>query len=376
MLPIVLFLTDGLPTIGETSETAIRNVAIKANPYQRRVFTFGVGVDVNTPLLERIANETRATATFVLPKEDVEVKVGQVFKRLSGPVLASADLKVVNPDGTPALGRTRDMLPGRLPDLFEGDQLVLTGQYIGTEPLTFVLAGNYLGRQRTFRFTFGLDKATTRNAFVPRLWASRKIGILVDAIRQHGADWGVDPQRAKMATHPKIRELVAEVVSLSKQFGVLTEYTAFLAREGTDLSHRDEVLAEANRVFRARAIRTRSGLGAVNQGSNSIFMRDQAQLNPRNSFWDENMNRVSTTAVQQISDRAFYRRGRQWIDSRIIDKGNQIRPGKVIHFGSEAFRELAGKLARQGRQGSVSLRGDILMVVDGETVLVKGPAGR
>jgi len=376
MLPIVLFLTDGLPTMGQTSEAAIRNVAIKANPYQRRVFTFGVGVDVNTPLLERIANETRATATFVLPKEDVEVKVGQVFKRLSGPVLAGADLKIVSPDGTPALGRTRDLIPTRLPDLFEGDQLVLAGQYIGPEPLTFVLAGNYLGRQRTFRFTFGLDKATTRNAFVPRLWASRKIGILVDAIRQHGADWGVDPQRAKMATHPKIRELVAEVVSLSKQFGVLTEYTAFLAREGTDLSRRDEVLAEANRVFRARALRTRSGLGAVNQGSNSIFMRNQALLNPRNAFWDQNMNRVSTTAVQQINDRAFYRRGRQWIDSRIIDKANQIRPAKVIHFGSEAFRELAGKLARQGRQGSVSLRGDILMVVDGETVLVKGPAGR
>ncbi|MDH3585333.1 MAG: VIT and VWA domain-containing protein, partial [Phycisphaerae bacterium] len=73
-LPIVLFLTDGLPTIGQTSELAIRRVATKANRHGRRIFTFGVGVDVNTPLLENVAYETRAVSTFVMPKEDVEVK--------------------------------------------------------------------------------------------------------------------------------------------------------------------------------------------------------------------------------------------------------------------------------------------------------------
>ncbi len=375
-LPIVLFLTDGLPTMGQTSEAAIRNVAIKANPHHRRVFTFGVGVDVNTPLLERIANETRATATFVLPKEDVEVKVAQVFKRLSGPVLADTNLHVVNAYGAPALGRTRDLIPAKLPDLFEGDQLVLTGQYIGTEPLSFKLSGDYLGQQRTFRFTFGLDKATTRNAFVPRLWASRKIGVLVDAIRQHGADWSVDPRRAKAGTDPRTRELVTEVVSLSKQFGILTEYTAFLAREGTDLSRRDEVLAEAGRNFVHRAMRTRSGLGSVNQSTNNVILMNQAQTNRFNAYWDQNMNRVSVTTVQQVNDLAFYRRGNQWIDSRIIDRPTQAGPRKVVRFGSQEFRELAARLASSGRQGSISLRGDILMVVDGQTILVKGPAGR
>ncbi|MGH7130304.1 MAG: vWA domain-containing protein, partial [Planctomycetaceae bacterium] len=78
-LPLVLFLTDGLPTVGQTSEVAIREVASKSNPHDRRVFTFGVGVDVNTPLLEGIATATRAKATFVLPGDGVEVKVGDVF---------------------------------------------------------------------------------------------------------------------------------------------------------------------------------------------------------------------------------------------------------------------------------------------------------
>ena len=375
MLPIVLFLTDGLPTMGPTSEVAIRNVAIKANPYARRVFTFGVGVDVNTPLLERIANETRATATFVLPSEDVEVKVGQVFKRLSGPVLADAKLKLVVPDGSPALGRTHDVIPAKLPDLFEGDQLVVTGQYIGTAPLTFALEGNYLGTRRTFRFSFGLEGATTRNAFVPRLWASRKIAMLTDAIRQLGADSGVDPSRTLTTSDPRIRELVTEVVGLSKEFGILTEYTAFLAREGTDLTRRDDVLAEATRNYVSRGVRTRSSLAAVNQAINNQYQRSQMRLNPYNQYWDQNMNRVSITSVRQVNDRAFYRRGRQWVDGRIIDRAGHARPDRVVHFGSQAFRDLTSRLAEQGRQGTVALRGEILMDVDGQTILVKGPAG-
>ncbi len=376
MLPIVLFMTDGLPTVGQTSEVAIRNVAIKANPYQRRIFTFGVGVDVNTPLLDKIASETRATATYVLPKEDVEVKVSQVFKRLEGPVLADPRLDIIGrPKEIAALVRVRDVIPSRLPDLFEGDQLVVLGQYIEDDPLVFKLSGNYLGKKRTFRFTFDLDKATTRNAFVPRLWASRKIGVLVDAIRQLGADAGPLPGQRRVVSDPRLKELVDEVVSLSKEFGIMTEYTAFLAREGTDLSRRDQVLAEAGRNFKLRAISARSGLYAVNQSFNNDFQMRQYALNSRNKYFDQNMNRVAITTVQQINDMAFYRRGNRWVDSRIVDKEKEIRPKTEIEFGSEEFRRLALRLAEQGRQGSISLRGDILMVVDGEPILVKGPAG-
>jgi len=99
MLPLVLFLTDGLPTVGQTSEVAIRNLVIKSNPHNRRVFTFGVGVDVNAPLLEKIAAESLAKAEFVLPKEDVEAKIGKVFKRLTGPVLADVKLEILEKGG-------------------------------------------------------------------------------------------------------------------------------------------------------------------------------------------------------------------------------------------------------------------------------------
>jgi Ca-activated chloride channel family protein len=369
MLPIILFLTDGLPTIGQTSERAIREVAAKTNKARRRIFTFGVGVDVNTPLLEKIASETRAFSTFVLPEEDVEVKVSKVFRGLFGPVLAEPEISLAG-----QRGRVRDLLPARLPDLFEGDQLVLLGNYLGETPLTFILKGNHLGKARTFRFRFDLGKATTRNSFVPRLWASRKIAVLVDAIRSSGADVDRLSVGRAVSTHPRLKELVDEIVKLSTEFGILTEYTAFLAREGTDLGRRDRVMSEAMYNFKNRAVETRSGISSVNQEMNYQFQSRQQVLNPGNAFYDAGMNRVSISNVQQVGDRAFYRRGSRWVDSRVVNQERNIRPSRTITFGSKEFRQLAERLAKEGRQGSISLRGDILMVVDGKPILIKGPS--
>lgn len=374
-LPIVLFLTDGLPTVGNTSEVAIRKLALDANPHDKRIFTFGVGVDVNTPLLEKIAFETRATSTFVLPQENVEVKVGRVFDRLAGPVLASPQLAVTTAAGQPALGRVRDMIPGKLPDLFQGDQLVLLGQYIGEGPLQFEVSGNYLGKKRTFRFGFDFDKATTRNAFVPRLWASRKIGLMIDAIRELGADTTTPfaPQSLPRPNDPRVRELVDAIVSLSTEYGILTEYTAFLATEGTDLGRSSENWRRTNDNLLNRAMKVRSGLGSVNQDLNNMKIKVQSCVNPRNGYLDANMNAIEIATVQQISDRAFYRRGSQWIDGRIIQAGVTQKPDRVVAYGTDAYRALLEKLIALGRQGCLSLAGEILIDIDGTTILIKGP---
>ena len=188
MLPLTIFLTDGVPTAGETRETAIRKAVVAANVHKRRIFSFGVGYDLNAPLLTSISSATRATPTFVFPNENVEVKVSQVFKRLSGPVLADPQLATLDPAGAVTTRAVRDVLPGELGDLFEGDQLVILGRYESEDPLHFRLSGSYLGAPRTFDLKFDLSKATTRNAFVPRLWASRKIARLVEIITEAGAD--------------------------------------------------------------------------------------------------------------------------------------------------------------------------------------------
>jgi Ca-activated chloride channel homolog len=372
-LPIVLFMTDGLATVGQTSEAAIRELALKGNPHARRIFTFGVGVDVNTPLLEKIAYESRATTTFVLPGEDVEVKVAAVFERLKGPVLADPMLAIGE---SATRRRARELIPNRIPDLFEGDQIVLLGQYVGLEPLEFTLRGNYRGISRVFQFRLPLDQATTRNGFVPRLWASRKIGLLVDAIREQGGAPGVVSREAKGATSAATRELVDEIVRLSTEFGILTEYTAFLAREGTDFSQKDKVLFEAENLFRNRAIQTRSGLSSANQDLNNQAQKGISCVNPRNKYWDASMNEVATATVQQVCDLAFYKRREGWVDSRLITSQAGVKPERVITFGSVEFRDLAAKLAREGRQGSIALKGDILMLIDGQRVLIKAPVAQ
>ncbi len=365
-LPLVLFLTDGLPTIGQTSERAIRDAALKGNPYNRRVFTFGVGLDVNTPLLNSIASETRATPTFVLPGEDVEAKVAQVFRRLAGPVLTRPELKTGS-------GRTQEILPLRLPDLFEGDQLIVLGKYLGEDPLSFTLTGNYLGKERTFKFQFGLDKATTKNAYVPRLWANRKIAELIEGIRKLGGNGSPSVAVASAVRDPRIKELVDEVVLLSTEFGILTEYTAFLAREGTDLSDWRGNFDLAGSNFAVRNP-IRSGMGAMFQEENIIRMKGQTFANPvaTNRFLDSRMNSVTVSGVQQMNDLAFYRNQGQWVDSRLANKGVPMAPTKEIEFGSEDFQKLLRRLVQENRNGSLALKGDILMQVDGETVLVKG----
>lgn len=367
-LPIVLFLTDGLPTVGQTSEVVIRELVMKSNPHKRRVFTFGVGFDVNAPLLEKLASESRGRAEFVLPEEDVEAKVGRVFRQLTGPILAEPELRVVGADGCDALGRTRDILPEKLPDLFEGDRLVVLGQYVGDEPVTFELTGNYLGKERAFRSTFAFDKASTKNGFVPRLWASRKIAEMIDTVRQMGADPSASTQ------DPKVKELIDEIVRLSTDFGILTEYTAFLAREGTDLADAHEVRRRARENLEQRAMATRSGMAATNQGLNVGRQKTQTELNYRNRFYDEQLNEVAIDTVQQVNGKTYYHRGSQWLESDLVDRERQAEPDRIVAFGSVEYFELAHRLARDNQQGSIALGGDILLNIDGDVVLVEAPS--
>jgi Ca-activated chloride channel family protein len=371
-LPIVLFMTDGLPTVGQTSEVAIRELTRKQNPHNRRIFSFGVGVDVNTPLLEKIAYENRGFTTFVLPREDVEVKVSRVFERLTGPVLADARLSI----GGELAHRAKELIPERLPDLYQGDQLVLLGQYRGKDPLDFTLTGDQRGVERTFQFRLSLDAANTRNGFVPRLWASRKIGLLVDEVRTLGADGSQSASGRRKAPPTMARELVEEIVRLSTEFGILTEYTAFLALEGTDLSSKESVFANADQTLRSRAIESRTGYLSVNQDINIQELKSRACANPLNKFLcpGDELRESTTATVQQMCDQTFFKRGTRWVDSRLVSAPGAAVPSRVVAFGSNEFRDLADRLSQDGRQGGIALRGDILLMVDGEVVLVTAPA--
>jgi hypothetical protein len=230
-----------------------------------------------------------------------------------------------------------------------------------------VLSGNYRGTSRDFSFAFDLDKASKKNGFVARLWASRKIAELIDLVRQTGADNAHIPD-------PRIKELTEEIVRLSTEFGILTEYTAFLAREGTNLTEHDTIIRETMRHLDTRAIRSRSQASGVVQSLNAMEMKGQKQLRYDNTYLNDQLEQERITAVQQINDLAFYNKSGRWIDSRLARAPQtELEPDEIIEFGSDAFITLAERLARENRQASLAFATDVLICIDGRTILVRMP---
>jgi len=369
-LPLILFLTDGLATVGITGEHEIREAIGSANQHERRIFTFGVGFDVNAPLLSALAQKTRAASTFVLPDEDVEVKVGQVFRKLAGPVMASPELvagystRLV--DGHSPV--VREVMPTDLPDLFAGEQLVVLGEYLTNNPISFTIRDGS-GENRGNISIHPEQTATVANSFVPRLWAQRKIGSMIEQIRLSG-----DAASVK-------KELVAEIVRLSLKHGILTEYTAFLAAEegqfaaagGLAADEMDMVIGQAGAVLEERAVRAREGAGAVNQSVNSALYSSSKSAPARQTYYDKDMKKVEVATVQNIADQTLLRRQGRWVDSRLLEHEAE-EPDETIAFATDAYFALSDRLAKENRQALMAQRGDVYLLIDGRRVLVKNPA--
>jgi Ca-activated chloride channel family protein len=206
---VVIFLTDGKPTIGTTDEGQIVANVKKQNEGRTRVFCFGIGTDVNTHLLDKITEETRAISQYVLPDEDLEVKVSNFFSKIKEPVLANPTLKFTGDI------RVTKLYPTPLPDLFRGDQLVLVGRYSGKGDSAVVLEGAVNGATRKFTYELTFPGSEAEHEFIPRLWATRRVGYLLDEIRLHGEN----------------SELRDEVTELARKYGIVTPYTAYLIVE-------------------------------------------------------------------------------------------------------------------------------------------------
>jgi Ca-activated chloride channel family protein len=371
LLPVVIFLTDGIATVGPTSEREIRDLAATRNPHRRRVFTLGVGADVNSHLLEKIADATRASVSFALPGEDIEVTVGELAERLHGPVLSDLQLAVRDAAGADLPGRVQDVSPLALGDLFAGQRLVVLGRYVGEAPLTFCLAGTVAGGGgKELSVAFDPASATTANSWVARLWASRRIGTLIDAIREMGMDGST-----AHATDPRYRELVGEVVRLSTTFGILTEYTAFLAEEGGVPAGAPAMAAAADAVLRERAWGERDGAGSVAQSLNNADRKGAEVLNPENRMRDRALAESGpATTVRQTSDNAYYQRGNRWIDSRLMARaadGALPAVQRRVAFASDEYWTLAERLATEQRQSALATPGELLLEIDGEVLAIE-----
>jgi len=354
---VVVFLTDGRPTKGETDAekilTSIRHVNEKT---RTRIYVLGVGVDVNTVMLDRLALENGGAPAFVPPRGSVEQGLIGLFGRIRHPVLMDITLE--------ARGmRPSENLAARLPDLFQGGELILAGRYTGGGPVELILSGRDGVLEREYHYARKAARRGEglRSDFPARVWATRRIAALIDAIRLHDS---------------RTPELVLELVRLSTEFGVLTEYTAFLAEEGcSSCSDVEGANSQRTRLNIDRLAPKVVGAAGLAQAKGQAERRAASRSSPRAGTWaatpdGRDVQRIEAQGVRVLGNRTYYFRGQDhgWVGAT-LDPGKA--PEATIVRWSPAFFALLEKttpaenarLAQPGRL-LLSVQGRILRIVD------------
>jgi len=317
----VLFLTDGLPTVGVTGTAEILKNVAKANSLHSRIFVFGVGYDVNTELLDRISLDNRGTSVYLGEDEDLEVAISNYYQKISSPLLA--DLKI---DFTPI--RIKDFYPRTLPDLFKGSQLVVVGKYTGNGPVTVTLTGNVGKTDRTFILKNQELVKSDAYGFLPRIWATRRIGYLLEEIRLHGDK----------------AELVDEVKKLGLKYGIVTPYTSFLVTE-EEREHLDVAAPEALKAFEEKQV-TGAGGVRIAKATQRFKAEDQAV-------------RIESRMIRYKEDKTFYLKDGFWVDSEYVEG----RAVKEIGFNSEDYFRLVSE--RPGISKYLSVAKNLIISYEG-----------
>ncbi|HKR02667.1 MAG TPA: VIT and VWA domain-containing protein [Pyrinomonadaceae bacterium] len=364
---MLVFMTDGLPTVGETNISRIIENVRGSRVQGVRLFTFGVGYDVNTALLDKLAADNGGVADYVEPKENLEVKVSNFFTKINYPVLTDLALNMGGVD-------TDLIYPRNLPDLFKGTQITLIGRYQNDDDLRRInvaLTGKTGHAARTYTFeNLRFPLREDDNDFLPRLWATRRVGWLMEQIRTNGEQ----------------KELRDEIVDLGTRYGIVTPYTSYLALEQGAVVGADDGVAitdsaESNRrVARSRpaspsnaplvfgagrggappeAAKAATGAVAVQQSK-----RDRAQQEIMTLSDDKD---TTSSVLRNVGSKTFYLRDGVWTDSEF--KADARRPETKLTFGSDEYFAL---LKREPRLAEFFALGErVLVVYDGRVYRVE-----
>lgn len=330
----VVFLTDGLPTQGETNEQKIAANAKQHNGTKTRIVSFGVGYDVNSRLLDRISRDNFGQSEYVRPNENIEASVAKVYNRMSAPVLTDVQVTIDVEGASAEMATINRMYPKQVWDIFAGEQIVIAGRYKKPGAAKVVISGKVSGQEKKFDFpaTLAEKSGDQSYAFVEKLWAMRRVGEIIDQLDLNG----------------KNDELVKELVDLSTKHGILTPYTSFLADDQ----------AAPNQLASATANFSRTNL-ALDQlrevdGRGGIAQRAEK----KNFQYADNLDRSARFAEAAKSAPA--------------SGGAASRPGLGSGgFGGATYRdiktdkEVAAEGVRQAGQGeAVYKRGNVLIAAN------------
>jgi len=366
----ILFLTDGLPTVGEQNEAKIAANAKQNNKLRTRMINFGVGYDVNSRLLDRLSRDNFGQSEYVRPDENIESHVSSVYNKLGAPVMTNVTVKI-DIEGASESGGTSRVYPKEVYDLFAGEQLVMVGRYKKTGTAKATIRGKVGGKEQSFDFPATLTEksADQLHAFVEKLWAMRRIGEIIDEIDLKG----------------KNDELVKELVGLSTKHGILTPYTSFLADETTPAKQLADTrlhLESAGRTV--QRLREAEGIQGFSQRSDKFDLQNApvAQSAPApafraaggggfsgggfggrpgglsagadagagaygpalrgsNTYRDiDSDKKIVADGIQNVGKETLYRRGKQWIANNAKDldpEKDKAKIQEVKRFSDEYF---------------------------------------
>ncbi len=384
----VIFLTDGLPTVGETNEMKIVENAKKANKVRARIFAFGVGYDVNSRLLDKLVRENFGQSQYVRPDEDIEDSVSRLYRRIESPVMTDVRIELVFDEKRERVGEPISRVyPKGSYDLFAGEQLVVVGRYKKSGPAKVVVRGSVGGDAQKFSFPAKLvgHSGDQSNAFVEKLWAIRRVGEILDELDLKG----------------KNQELIEELVALSTRHGILTPYTSFLADENTRIQDTASNLRRADR--RLNSLGEAHGAGGFAQRAYKGQLQRFEQATGTPSFALPGMAapavgapapraqagrpqsggmggmaaelaesaeemRAADRTVRTVGRRVFYRRDGRWVDST-VSESQQRQARQVKQFSNEYF-ELARQHGRELAQ-YMAIDDAVLVNLHGQAYLIE-----
>jgi Ca-activated chloride channel family protein len=345
---ILVFLTDGLPTVGETNITRIvENVRAARRPGVR-LFTFGVGYDVNTSLLDKLASENGGVADYVEPKEDLEVKVSNFFAKVNYPVLTDLQLDMAGVE-------TDLVYPRDMPDVFKGSQVTLIGRYHNPISMDYVrlkLSGKSGGTTRTYFYDnlrFPLREES--NDYLPRLWATRRVGWLMEQVRTNGEQ----------------KELHDEIVDLGTRYGIVTPYTSYLALESPQSQNITASPSTGRSFGGLQTLRTAPKAADAKVVTGSIAVQQSKRAREQ-----QEAERVtvedSPSVVRRVDGKTFYLRDGVWTDSEF--KPDFRLPETTLSFGSDDYFAL---LKQKPGLANFFALGRVLVVFEGRIYKVNTP---
>jgi Ca-activated chloride channel family protein len=311
---VVVFLTDGLPTVAEQDPERIAARAEERRG-EFRVFSFGIGFDVNAYLLDRLTERARGRTEYISPGGDIERAVGTLTSRIASPVLA--DLALDGGDGV----ELYDVQPQALPDLFAGDEVVVFGRYrpAGTGDWALSVRGRRNGAEERFRSGSATAGTLTRDDYIPKLWATRKAGALSREIRLHG----------------QTTELTTALKELALRYGILTEYTSYLVQEPGAVVATGAMSLSAVTVTAAPAPRDQAGAGAVARSQAEAKAAEQAVVVTDGEMVTSALRgRAGINPTRRAGGRLFILRDSVWTD---LGHGDSLPVISVAPFSDAYF---------------------------------------